>query len=115
VQLSSFIGREEDIAQGVRLLGESRLLTLTGAGGCGKTRLAQRVAGEVSDRFPGGTWWVELAPLTDPGLVAEAVAVVVGARPNADRSTVDVLVDAMSGYPTLVVLDNCEHLITGAA
>ena len=80
VEISSFIGRDGDISRGVALLAEIRLLTLTGAGGCGKTRLAQRIAGRVLHRYPGGVWWTELARLTDEGLIADEVADVLGVR-----------------------------------
>jgi predicted ATPase/class 3 adenylate cyclase/DNA-binding CsgD family transcriptional regulator len=115
VQVSSFIGRDDDIAQGARLMDESRLLTLTGAGGCGKTRLALRVASELTVRFPDGTWWVELAPLTEPELVAETVAAAVGLRPTLDRSALDSLIAHLAEYPSLLVLDNCEHLVEAVA
>jgi hypothetical protein len=74
LQLTSFIGRECEIAEVERLLGTTRLLTLTGAGGCGKTRLALKAAGEVLGAYPDGAWLVELALLADPALVAPAVA-----------------------------------------
>ena len=115
VQLSSFVGRDGDIAQGVRLLGETRLLTFTGAGGCGKTRLAQRVAGEVVDQFPGGTWWVELASLTNGSQVAEMVAAAIGLRLSAERAAVDVVIEHLGELPALLVLDNCEHLVAATA
>ena len=69
-ELSTFVGRADDLERGARLLGESRLVTFTGAGGCGKTRLARQVAARVAERFPGGVWWVELASLADGALVS---------------------------------------------
>jgi predicted ATPase len=115
VEVSSFIGRDGDISRGVALLAETRLLTLTGAGGCGKTRLAQRIAGRVLHRFPGGVWWTELASLADEGLIADAVAGVLGVRVPPGRDAVDALSGYLETEPTLVVIDNCEHLIASAA
>jgi predicted ATPase/class 3 adenylate cyclase/DNA-binding CsgD family transcriptional regulator len=115
VQVSSFIGREDDIAQGARLMDQSRLLTVTGAGGCGKTRLALRIASELVDRFPDGTWWVELAPLAEPELVAQTVAAAVGLRPSLEHTPLDVLTAHLAEYPSLLVLDNCEHLVGAVA
>src|SRR3712207_1606648 len=97
LQLTRFIGREREIDQVRRLLGETRLLTLTGAGGCGKTRLALVVAADLEDAYPDGACLAELAALFDPALVAETVAAVVGARDApagaASRRLVDVLRD----------------------
>src|SRR5215203_7492631 len=80
LELSSFVGREKELAEVKRLLGETRLLTLTGSGGCGKTRLALAAAGELSEGFEEGVWLVELASLADPSLVAQAVAATLGVR-----------------------------------
>src|SRR5436190_14681833 len=80
LQVTSFIGREREIVELKRLLGTTRLLTLTGAGGCGKTRLALRVAEEARGTYPDGACLVELAPLADPALVAQAVVTAVGVR-----------------------------------
>lgn len=91
VEISSFIGRDGDISRDVALLAETRLLTLTGAGGCGKTRLAQRIAGRVLHRYPGGVWWTELARLTDEGLIADEVADVLGVRVPPGRDAVNTL------------------------
>src|SRR5215467_7883695 len=77
-ELSTFVGRADDLERGVRLLGESRLVTFTGAGGCGKTRLARRVAARAAGHFPGGVWWVELASLADGALVTDRVARTLG-------------------------------------
>src|SRR5690349_17925385 len=73
-ELSTFVGRADDLERASGLLGESRLVTFTGAGGCGKTRLARQVAARVAERFPGGVWWVELASLADGALVTARVA-----------------------------------------
>jgi predicted ATPase/DNA-binding CsgD family transcriptional regulator len=114
-EVSSFIGRDDEISRGVALLAESRLLTLTGAGGCGKTRLAQRIARRVLHRYPGGVWWTELAWLADEGLIADAVAAVLGVKVPPGRDPDDALSGYLGTEPTLVVIDNCEHLIAGAA
>src|SRR5437867_10271679 len=86
LQLTSFIGREREIAEVERLLGGTRLLTLTGAGGCGKTRLALRVAEGVLGDYADGVWLVELAPLADPALVPQAIASALGVREAPGRT-----------------------------
>ena len=93
----------------------SRLVTLTGAGGSGKSRLAVQVAAESLEDFKDGVWLVELAPLPDATLVAAAVALALGVREEPGRSLVDTLVDAISGRRLLIVLDNCEHLLDAIA
>src|ERR687888_576548 len=93
VQLTSFIGREREIAEVRRLLSTTRLLTLTGAGGCGKTRLAIEVAGAVVGDYPDGVWLMELAPLADPGLVPQAVASALGIREEPGKPLSQTLVD----------------------
>ena len=94
-QLTSFIGREREMAELERLLASTRLLTLTGAGGCGKTRLALEVARQMLDEFPDGVWLVDLTPLGDPSLVAQSVAAVLDVHQLPDRSLVDSLADQL--------------------
>jgi predicted ATPase len=93
----------------------TRLLTLTGAGGCGKTRLALEVARELVGAYPDGVWLVELAPLPMGALVAQAVDVSLGVQERPDRSLTDTLVDFLRTKHTLLILDNCEHLIDAVA
>jgi predicted ATPase/DNA-binding CsgD family transcriptional regulator len=113
--LTSFIGREREIAEARRLLDSSRLLTLTGTGGVGKTRLGHEVAAGLLDRFQDGVWLVELASLADPTLVPRAVATVLGVREGAERSLTVTLADALRAERLLLVLDNCEHLVEACA
>ena len=114
VQLSTFIGRLAEIEAVARLIETSRLVTITGAGGAGKTRLAQRVAAEVLDHFPDGAWWVELGDLRDPAAVAGAIAATVGLATDV-HNAVDGLADRFGNRRLLIVLDNCEHLIDAVA
>lgn len=115
LQLSSFVGREKELAEVERLLEDARLLTLTGTGGCGKTRLALAAAGELAGGFEDGTWLVELASLSDPDLVPQAVASVLGTREQPGRSLTETLSDYLRARQLLLVLDNCEHLIEACA
>jgi non-specific serine/threonine protein kinase len=115
VQLTSFIGRTEEIAEIRRLLSTTRLLSLTGAGGCGKTRLALQVASEMLDQFRDGIWLVDLAPLTEPDLVKSSVASVLRVQEGSERSLIEVLSDYLRPRELLLVLDNCEHLIAASA
>jgi predicted ATPase/DNA-binding XRE family transcriptional regulator len=114
-QLTSFIGREKEIAELTQLLAEARLLTLTGPGGAGKTRLALQVATGVADQFPDGAWLVELAPLAELELVPQAVATVLGVREMPGRPVVETLLDHLRPKRLLLILDNCEHLIQACA
>jgi hypothetical protein len=93
LELSSFIGRGQEIAEIKRLLEDSRLLTLAGPGGCGKTWLALAVASEVPQNFGDGVWWVELAPLADPDLVPQEVASELGVREAPGRTPIEVLIE----------------------
>ncbi|HEV2254605.1 MAG TPA: LuxR C-terminal-related transcriptional regulator [Streptosporangiaceae bacterium] len=110
-EMSTFVGRIDDLQRGARLLGESRLVTFTGAGGCGKTRLARQVAARVAERFPGGVWWVELASLADGELVTDRVARALGLLAGDTAAVIDYLADSAA----LVLLDNCEHIVEGVA
>src|SRR5215213_2090616 len=114
-ELSSFVGREKELAEVKRLLENTRLLTLTGAGGCGKTRLALAVASEVVEGFEDGVWLVDLAPLADPALVPQAVASTLGAREQPGRILTEILSDYLRSKKVLLVLDNSEHLIEACA
>ena len=114
-QVSSFIGRDAELAEVRRLVASWRLVTLTGTGGAGKSRLAVQVAAGLADGAGDGVWFVDLAPLTDPDLVAVAVADVLGVRQEPGRPVLDALVDAVGGQSLLVLLDNCEHVIGACA
>src|SRR6516164_4228846 len=114
-QVSSFVGRDAELAAVRALVVGSRLVTLTGAGGAGKTRLALRVAAGLADGAGDGVWFADLAPLADPDLVAVTVADVLGVRQEPGRPVLDSLVEAVGGRSLLVLLDNCEHLIGACA
>jgi predicted ATPase/class 3 adenylate cyclase len=115
VQLTSFVGRDAELTQVRELMAENRVLTLTGAGGVGKTRLAVQVAAELAGEFGDGLWWVDLAPITDPELVPTAVARALGLPDQPGRSTKDTLTRFIGDRQTLMVLDNCEHLLDASA
>ncbi|HLN05229.1 MAG TPA: DUF4062 domain-containing protein, partial [Acidimicrobiales bacterium] len=110
-QMSSFIGRDAELAEVHRLITLSRLVTLTGSGGAGKTRLGLQVAAGLLDGSGDGVWFVDLAPLQNADLVAVTVANVLGIREDAGRSGVDTLVEAIGQRSLLLLLDNCEHVI----
>jgi len=113
--LTSFVGRERALPEVKRLLSMTRLLTLTGAGGCGKTRLALELARGLVGTFGGGVWLVELAALHNPDLVARAVAAAIGVPEQPGRPLEGALADHLGKKSSLLVLDNCEHLTDGAA
>jgi class 3 adenylate cyclase len=115
LQLTSFIGREREMAAVSRLLDSRRLLTLTGPGGTGKTRLALQVAGTRVERQPQGVWLVEFAPLADAPLVPQALAAVLGVRDEPGRPLVATLADVLRPKHLLLILDNCEHLLDACA
>jgi non-specific serine/threonine protein kinase len=112
---TSFVGREREMLEIKRALAMTRLLTLTGAGGSGKTRLALEVAKDFVGAHPEGVWLVELAPLSQPELVPQTVAGVLRVREQPDRPLVDTLVDHLRRKDLLLILDNCEHLIQACA
>jgi predicted ATPase/DNA-binding SARP family transcriptional activator/DNA-binding CsgD family transcriptional regulator len=112
---TSFVGREREVVDVKRELAMTGLLTLTGTGGCGKTRLALEVAKELIGAHPDGVWLVELAGLSERTLVPQALAVALGVQEQADRPLADTLVDFLSEKKVLLVLDNCEHLLDAAA
>ena len=113
--LTSFVGRERELAAIAGLLDNARLLTLTGPGGTGKSRLGLRAAQDMLSRFPDGVWLVELAPLIEPALVVQSVATMLGVREEPDRSLQDSLANYLREKRLLLVLDNCEHLIAACA
>jgi non-specific serine/threonine protein kinase len=110
-QLTSFIGRDRERAEVEGLLSSARLVTLTGAGGSGKTRLALAVAADLVDRFPDGAWAVDFAPVSEPLLVTQTVASVLDVREGQSRSLIEVLSGYLRQRHLLLLLDNCEHLI----
>ncbi len=114
-QLTSFVGRDADLREVARLLTCTRLLTLTGTGGLGKTRLSLQVAAEAMDGYPDGVWFVELASLRDDALVPQALAAVVGVKEDPGRPVIEALAKFARDRRLLVILDNCEHLVRGCA
>ncbi len=113
--LSAFIGRKREVNELKRLLSEYHLVTLTGAGGSGKTRLSIRVANEFVDEFERGIWFIEFAPLADNSLVPQAVASVLGVREQTARPLTDELIAYLQNRHTMLIFDNCEHLIAACA
>lgn len=115
VQLTSFIGREKEIAAVKELVTKNRLVSLTGSGGAGKTRLSLQVVVDLLESFPDGVWFVELAPLSDPALVPQTIISALAIRDEGSRLPLAILEDYLRTRVALLVLDNCEHVIAAAA
>ena len=114
-ELSSFIGRDREVAEVRALVESSRLVTLTGAGGCGKTRLGLQVAAEMLDGSGDGVWLAELAAVTDQDAVPAAISQALRLTGQPGRLALEALLDALAPQDVLIVVDNCEHLIGGCA
>src|SRR5215216_2637334 len=112
---TSFVGREREMVEVKRELAMTRLLTLTGTGGSGKTRLALEVARELVGAYPDGVWLAELAPLSEGELVPQTVAQALGVKERPGEQLTDTLVEFLRARHTLLVLDNCEHLVEAVA
>jgi len=115
LQLTGFVGRQRELGEVKSWLEGHRLVTLTGPGGSGKTRVAQQAAEEVRDRFPDGVWWVDLSLLNDPSQVPEAVAVPLRIREKPGRPIVETLTEELASKKALLLIDNCEHLVEACA
>ena len=113
-QLSSLVGREQMVVDVADLTRSNRLVTLTGVGGVGKTRLALEVGAEVAGEFVDGVWLVELASIGDPASVPAAIATVLGITPQSGAALIDTVADALRGRRLLLVVDNCEHVLAAA-
>src|SRR5215207_11444481 len=127
-QLTTFIGRENEIAEvkqaltsapsptgggeGVR---EHRLVTLTGSGGTGKTRLSLQIAADLLEKFAHGVWFVELAPLTDPDLIPQTILSTIGVQEQQGKAPIEILKEYLHEKNSLILLDNCEHLVSASA
>jgi predicted ATPase/class 3 adenylate cyclase/DNA-binding CsgD family transcriptional regulator len=114
-ELTTFVGRETELAELHDLLSTRRLVTLVGAGGCGKTRLALHAAADAVDEHANGVWWVELASIAHADLVPTAVATVLGFREEAGKTLTETLAGQLADQDTLIVLDNCEHVLDACA
>lgn len=115
IQLTSFVGRENEMTEVRQILSRTRLVTLHGSGGAGKTRLAAQVAGELADEFADGVWMVELDSVTDSRSMEQQLATVMGVREDPGRPLLLTLIDHLRERRTLLVVDNCEHLINESA
>lgn len=114
-ELTSFVGREPQLAELRRILHRSRLVTLTGPGGAGKTRLALRLASESLDKFPDGVWLLELAPIGEGRLLERSLAGIASIKEDPSRSMLDVLLESLANRRLVLVLDGCEHLVDACA
>jgi non-specific serine/threonine protein kinase len=114
-ELTSFVGRRRELAELSQLFDGARLLSLIGAGGVGKTRLALRLVSDRVDQIPGGVWLLDMAPLASPDLITQAIATIFGVRESPQRSVCDALLDYMADRKQVLVFDTCEHLIDACA
>jgi predicted ATPase len=115
IPLTSFVGREKELQEVTALFSKSRLITLTGSGGMGKTRLAIQVVAELLDLFPDGVWFLDLAPLTDSALVPNTLASLIGLRESREIAVTELLISYFRSRTALIIFDNCEHLIESSA
>ncbi len=114
-QLTSFVGRAAEMSELRSLIADARLVTLTGSGGCGKTRLALETAADLVHELPDGVWWVDLGPVSDPDLVPSTLAAVLSLKQIPLQSLTDTIVNSLRDKNLLIVFDNCEHLIDACA
>jgi predicted ATPase/class 3 adenylate cyclase len=114
-QFTSFVGREQQLAQAMQQLASSRLVSLIGPGGTGKTRLALQLAADMISSYPDGVWFTELAPISDPALIPQAVGSAMGIREQMGMPLMDLLIDYLRPKRVLLILDNCEHLVEACA
>lgn len=115
LQLTSFIGREHEIDEIKDLLRSARLVTLTGAGGTGKTRLGMEIAKQMGEQFPEGVWLIDFAVLPEPNLILQAITTALGVREEPKRSLIQTLTDHLRSKKLLLLFDNCEHLVAACA
>ena len=115
IPTTSFIGREKEMKEVRDLFQKSRLVTLTGAGGCGKTRLAREIAFILIEEYKDGVWFVNLSPITDPDFIAKSIAELLNIKEEPDKPILDTLIDKIKDKSLLLLLDNCEHLVQACA
>ena len=115
ISTTSFVGREKEMKEVRDLFQKSRLITLTGAGGCGKTRLAREIASTLIEEFKDGVWFVNLSPLTNPDFIAMSIAEVLSIKEEPDKPIIETLINNIEDKSLLILLDNCEHLIQACA
>src|SRR5688500_14054191 len=114
IPLTPLLGRERELDETMRLLEGTRLLTITGAGGSGKTRLALELAHRIGDRFD-GVYWVDLAPIGEPDLIGQQILDALCIREAPARDELPMIIDRLRDTPAMLVLDNCEHLVHASA
>jgi len=115
ISMTSFIGREKEMKEVRDLFQKSRLVTLAGAGGCGKTRLAREIAQTLIEEYKDGVWFTDLSPVTDPGFVGKTIARVLNIKEEPGKAIIDTLIENIKNKSLLLLLDNCEHLIDACA